>query len=551
MEREPSPDTDDDFDDIYKEYTGPPGSNTAAAATAQEKPKVPKRSHTSSDEEDETRDPNAVPTDFTSREAKGCPSTLGANRKTQDFFERVAARDSQVRALFTEKVIQRIEKDVGCKIKMDEKFIIVSGKDRLCLSKGVDAVHKVKEEGNGNSKNQRGSTSSRRSRSRSPADGGRAGSRTGRSEPPRSSGHSPRKTTQLPQKFGRPEKVVEEHIREDVQKFSRGSPRAFRNGVRGRSSHSRSPGRPPYANNAGSNPYDDRARVRSSHSRSPGRPPYANNAASAPYGDGARVRSTHSRSPGQPTFASNAASNPYDGHTHVIGSSRPDGWNIEKRVPEVNPGGGRFEFPAYPKTLEELELEYKREAMELSRARDNEEDEENYKHREVCTSPLISSPASFFCLSYTVLTVYASGHWFGHVSSNKSLLLDLQHIREMRENYMKKMAIQWGVHAKQWEEFLQLDIQRREQQAARQLSLAQGYSTGGSGRYGRPGYQDYDLSAGGNAHYGGASLPAVAIRDKYPYPVESYTPSRAHDVYSSGDFQRQRHEDYGKTYNRY
>lgn len=70
MEREPSPDTDDDFDDIYKEYTGPPGSNTAAAATAQEKPKVPKRSHTSSDEEDETRDPNAVPTDFTSREAK-------------------------------------------------------------------------------------------------------------------------------------------------------------------------------------------------------------------------------------------------------------------------------------------------------------------------------------------------------------------------------------------------------------------------------------------------------------------------------------------------
>lgn len=108
---------------------------------------------------------------------------------------------------------------------MDEKFIIVSGKDRLCLSKGVDAVHKVKEEGNGNSKNQRGSTSSRRSRSRSPADGGRAGSRTGRSEPPRSSGHSPRKTTQLPQKFGRPEKVVEEHIREDVQKFSRGSPR--------------------------------------------------------------------------------------------------------------------------------------------------------------------------------------------------------------------------------------------------------------------------------------------------------------------------------------
>ncbi|MCL7030965.1 hypothetical protein MKW94_026643 [Papaver nudicaule] len=542
MEREPSPDLDDDFNDIYKEYTGPPGSNTTAAATVQEKPKVTKRSHGSSDEEEETRDPNAVPTDFTSREAKvweakskaternwkkrkeeemickicgesghftqGCPSTLGPNRKTQDFFERVAARDSQVRALFTEKVIQRIEKDVGCKIKMDEKFIIVSGKDRVCLSKGVDAVHKVKEEGNGNSKSQRGSSSSRRSRSRSPPpDGSRVSSRSGRSEPPRSSVHSPRKTTQLPQKFGRPEKVVEEHVREDVQKFSRGSPRAYGNGVRGRSSHSRSPGRPPYANNAGSNPYDDRARVHSSHSRSPGRPPYANNAAANPYGDGARVRSTHSRSPGQPTYANNAASNLYDGHNHIIGSGRPDGWNIEKRVPEVNPGGGRFEFPAYPKTLEELELEYKREAIELSRVRDSEEDEENYKHRE--------------------------------------------NIREMRENCIKKMAIQRGIHAKQWEEFLQLDIQRREQQAARQQSLAQGYGTGGSGRYGRPGYQDYDQSAGGNAHYGAASLPAVAMRDKYPFPVESYTPSRPHEVYNSGDFQRQRHEDYGKTYNRY
>jgi hypothetical protein len=33
--------------------------------------------------------------------------------------------------------------------------------------------------------------------------------------------------------------------------------------------------------------------------------------------------------------------------------------------------------------LEELELEYKRDAMELSRIRDKEEDEENYKHREV------------------------------------------------------------------------------------------------------------------------------------------------------------------------
>lgn len=60
-------DIDDDFKDLYKEYTGPPG---IATANTQEKIKTNKRSHAGSDEEDESRDPNAVPTDFTSREAK-------------------------------------------------------------------------------------------------------------------------------------------------------------------------------------------------------------------------------------------------------------------------------------------------------------------------------------------------------------------------------------------------------------------------------------------------------------------------------------------------
>lgn len=31
---------------------------------------------------------------------------------------------------------------------LGEMLVIVSGKDRLCLSKGVDAVHKVIKEGN-------------------------------------------------------------------------------------------------------------------------------------------------------------------------------------------------------------------------------------------------------------------------------------------------------------------------------------------------------------------------------------------------------------------
>ncbi|XP_042517978.1 uncharacterized protein LOC122091858 isoform X1 [Macadamia integrifolia] len=462
----PTPDTDDDFDDIYKEYTGPPVST---ATTAQEKAKVNKRSHASSDDEEEQRDPNAVPTDFTSREAKvweakskaternwkkrkeeemickicgesghftqGCPTTLGANSKSQDFFERVPAREKHVKALFTESVIKKIEKDIGCKIKMEEKFIIVSGKDRLCLAKGVDAVHKVKnEEGKG-----KGSSSSQRNRSRSP-EANLIGTRMGRSDSQKPF-PSHRNTMQLQHKYGRQEKVMEDRIRGDLKDLSRGSPQARAYG-------------------------NDRARSRSSHSKSPGRS----------------------------TFASDAF-NSYDGHTQSMGVRRNDGWDSERRAPDMHPEH-KFEYSANPQTLEELELEYKREAMELGRIRDKEEDEENYKHREA--------------------------------------------IREMRENYMKKLAIIRGMHTKQWEEFLQVDIQR--QQRARQHMSASGF-----GGYNRPNYSDYDRSSG-NPPFAGANLP-MDSRGGYPYPAENYPTSRTNDAY--GELQRQRHEDFGKTYNRY
>lgn len=241
-------DVDDDFSEIYKEYTGPLGSY---ASNAQDKATTNKRSHAGSDEEEEARDPNAVPTDFTSREAKvweakskaternwkkrkeeemickicgesghftqGCPSTLGANRKSQDFFERVPAREKHVRALFTEKVILKIEKDIGCKFKMDEKFIIVSGKDRLILAKGVDAVRKVIEEGG----DHRVSSSSHGMRSRSP-ERSPVGSRFLRSDSLKS--HSgPRGAPQFQQRFHRQEKLVEDRVRDNLPKFSRDS----------------------------------------------------------------------------------------------------------------------------------------------------------------------------------------------------------------------------------------------------------------------------------------------------------------------------------------
>lgn len=61
---------------------------------------------------------------------------------------------------------------------------------------------------------------------------------------------------------------------------------------------------------------------------------------------------------------------------------RNDGWDSDKKGSDVQ-AGRQFDYPTIPQTLEELELEYKREAMELGRIRDKEEDEENHKHREV------------------------------------------------------------------------------------------------------------------------------------------------------------------------
>lgn len=62
------PELDDDFSEIYKEYTGPPSTVTN---TIQEKDKpIKQRSEERCDEEEQLPDPNSVPTDFTSREAK-------------------------------------------------------------------------------------------------------------------------------------------------------------------------------------------------------------------------------------------------------------------------------------------------------------------------------------------------------------------------------------------------------------------------------------------------------------------------------------------------
>ncbi|KAG8499323.1 hypothetical protein CXB51_005887 [Gossypium anomalum] len=70
------------------------------------------------------------------------------------------------------------------------------------------------------------------------------------------------------------------------------------------------------------------------------------------------------------------------GHNQNMRAYRTEGWDTERRGSDLQ-SGNQFEYHAFPQTLDKLELEFKREAMELGRIRDKEEDEENYKHRKL------------------------------------------------------------------------------------------------------------------------------------------------------------------------
>ncbi|KAK8614475.1 hypothetical protein V6N13_068275 [Hibiscus sabdariffa] len=111
--------------------------------------------------------------------------------------------------------------------------------------------------------------------------------------------------------------------------------------------------------------------------------------------DEARGRSSHSKSPGRP-YAGNSFNN-YDGHNRNMGACRTNGWDTERRGSDLQ-SGNQFEFHAFPQTLDEFELEYKREAMELGRIHDKEEDEENYKHHEVRYFTLFDRQECFWIL---------------------------------------------------------------------------------------------------------------------------------------------------------
>lgn len=97
-----------------------------------------------------------------------------------------------------------------------------------------------------------------------------------------------------------------------------------------------------------------------------------------------------------------------------------------------------------------------------------------------------------------------------------------------------------SMHTRQWEEFLQLDAQKRQQQ------LNQKMATSGYGGFKQQAFSDHDGFMV-NPQYAGSKL-AMDSRNRSSNPLENYT-SRPRDNF--GDIHRQRCEDYGKPYNPY
>nr|AFK49267.1 unknown [Lotus japonicus] len=128
------------------------------------------------------------------------------------------------------------------------------------------------------------------------------------------------------------------------------------------------------------------------------------------------------------------------------------------------------------------------------KSRDREEDEENFKHREA--------------------------------------------IRDLREKYMSKVALLRATHAKKWDEFLQLDARRCQQQAIQHMPPS-GYRG-----YKQQNFSEYDGSTA-NPPYAGTNFP-MEPKNRFSDTMETY-PTRSHDNF--GEFQRR--GDFAKAYNRY
>ncbi|MCO5572103.1 hypothetical protein L7F22_025854 [Adiantum nelumboides] len=190
---EPKEDERDEewFKEVYgKEYTGPvmPGSDSARDNPSTKKRAMTDAINNEPEEDDAPPDPNAVPTDFTSREAKvweakakaiernwkkkkeeelicricgeyghfsqGCPSTLGVNRRQTEIVEKIPVKDRRLKPRIIGtggSTVQGIEKDTGCRLKLEDNltagngafFVRISGSNRMMVGKAVDAVKRL------------------------------------------------------------------------------------------------------------------------------------------------------------------------------------------------------------------------------------------------------------------------------------------------------------------------------------------------------------------------------------------------------------------------
>lgn len=142
------------------------------------------------------------------------------------------------------------------------------------------------------------------------------------------------------------------------------------------------------------------------HSRSPQKPSFVKDAYTS-YNGHKRSSEVHtsSRSPQKSTFSKDASSS-YVGHarkseSHVSLRS-PNGKNVygsydcQERKGQMQTSGSRgaekqqsLDDHSCPQTLEELEMKFKSELMELGRVCEKEENEEICMHSEVCNFTIL------------------------------------------------------------------------------------------------------------------------------------------------------------------
>lgn len=85
---------------------------------------------------------------------KGCPSTLGVNRKQSELVEKISVKDRRLKPKIIGTggaTIQGIEKDTGCRLKLEDNLaagngafsVRISGNNRAMIGKAVAAVKKL------------------------------------------------------------------------------------------------------------------------------------------------------------------------------------------------------------------------------------------------------------------------------------------------------------------------------------------------------------------------------------------------------------------------